>query len=73
MYILDKKFVHPILTRREQEIDEYITQAREKGYTTMLELGSKGINYASTVIMQTAIKVRQQFINYALLVSSFFF
>ncbi|CAO1419593.1 unnamed protein product [Diamesa serratosioi] len=54
--MLYKKFVHPILTRREQEIDEYITQAREKGYTTMLELGSKGINYASTVIMQTAIK-----------------
>lgn len=62
---LDKKFVHPILTRREQEIDEYITQAREKGYTTMLELGSKGINYASTVIMQTAIKVSLNLITIA--------
>lgn len=31
----------------------------------MLELGSKGINYASTVIMQTAIKVSLNLITIA--------
>lgn len=74
---LYRKFVHPMLTRREsvnmiiidceinpnqfdlifQEIDEYLSQAKEKSYSTMLELGSKGVNYATSVIMQTAIKV----------------
>jgi len=53
---LYRKFVHPMLTRREQEIDEYISQAKEKGYTAVLQLGSKGVNYATNVIMQTAIK-----------------
>uniref|UniRef100_A0A336LP94 CSON015501 protein n=1 Tax=Culicoides sonorensis TaxID=179676 RepID=A0A336LP94_CULSO len=56
---LYRKFVHPMLTKREQEIDEYINQAKEKGYTAVLQLGSKGINYATTVVMQTAIKVSQ--------------
>lgn len=72
---LYRKFVHPMLTRREsvspvgfclivilmaifsQEIDDYLSQAKEKSYSTMLELGSKGVNYATSVIMQTAIKV----------------
>lgn len=53
---LYRKFVHPMLTRREQEIDDYINQAKEKGYTAVLQLGSKGVNYATSVIMQTAIK-----------------
>lgn len=41
----------------KQEIDEYINQAKEKGYTAVLQLGTKGFNYATTAIMQTAIKV----------------
>ncbi|XP_043070865.1 uncharacterized protein LOC6559206 isoform X3 [Drosophila grimshawi] len=53
---LYRKFVHPMLTRREQDIDEYLNQARERGYSAVLQLGSKGVNYATNVIMQTAIK-----------------
>lgn len=80
---LYRKFVHPMLTKREnvsnfcvcdlvfrkstilwfllllQEIDEYISQAKEKGYTAVLQLGSRGVNYATNVIMQTAIKVSE--------------
>jgi hypothetical protein len=40
-----------------QEIDEYIAKAKEQGYHTVLHLGTKGVNYATTVLMQTAIKV----------------
>lgn len=40
-----------------QEIDEYIAKAKDQGYHTVLNLGTKGVNYATTVIMQTAIKV----------------
>uniref|UniRef100_A0A1B6DU15 Receptor expression-enhancing protein n=1 Tax=Clastoptera arizonana TaxID=38151 RepID=A0A1B6DU15_9HEMI len=54
--ILYRKFVHPMLSQREQEIDEYISRAKEQGYHTVLHLGSKGVSYATNVIMQTAIK-----------------
>uniref|UniRef100_A0A1Y1L4M4 Receptor expression-enhancing protein n=1 Tax=Photinus pyralis TaxID=7054 RepID=A0A1Y1L4M4_PHOPY len=51
--ILYRKFVHPMLSKREHEIDEYIAKAKEQSYKQMLDLGSKGVN----VLMQTAIKV----------------
>lgn len=54
--ILYRKFVHPMFSRREQEIDDYIAKAKEQGYHTVLHLGTKGVNYATTVLMQTAIK-----------------
>lgn len=53
---LYRKFVHPWLTQREEDIDNCIAQAKEQGYSAVLTLGSKGINYATSVIMQTAIK-----------------
>ncbi|XP_067628204.1 uncharacterized protein ReepA isoform X6 [Eurosta solidaginis] len=56
---LYRKFVHPMLTRREQEIDEYLNQAKERGYSAVLQLGTKGVNYATNVIMQTALKTVQ--------------
>lgn len=49
---LYRKFVHPMLSSREQEIDEYISKAREQSYKQVLDLGSKGVN----VLMQTALK-----------------
>lgn len=54
--ILYRRFVHPALIRREAEIDEAIARATEQGYTAVLHLGTKGVNYATTVLMQTAIK-----------------
>lgn len=56
--ILYRRFVHPALIRREAEIDEALARATEQGYTAVLHLGTKGVNYATTVLMQTAIKVR---------------
>lgn len=53
--ILYRKFVHPILVKREKEIDEYLLRAKEESYKTVLELGTKSVQYASRVIMQTAI------------------
>lgn len=54
--ILYRKFVHPWLARREEDIDQCIAQARQQGYSTVVQLGTKGVNYATTVLMQTAIK-----------------
>ncbi|KAK9738018.1 TB2/DP1, HVA22 family [Popillia japonica] len=50
--ILYRKFVHPMLSSREQEIDDYISKAKEQSYKQVLDLGSKGVN----ALMQTAIK-----------------
>ncbi|KYB29439.1 Receptor expression-enhancing protein 2-like Protein [Tribolium castaneum] len=50
--ILYRKFVHPALSSREQEIDEYISKAKEQSYKQFLDLGSKGV----TALMQTALK-----------------
>jgi hypothetical protein len=60
-----------------QEIDEYIAKAKEQGYHTVLHLGTKGVNYATTVLMQTAIKVSEwgaalsRFISLGVLMSVF--
>nr|CAI5841512.1 unnamed protein product [Callosobruchus analis] len=50
--ILYRKFVHPMLSSKEQEIDEYISKAKEQSYKQVLDLGSKGV----TALMQTALK-----------------
>ncbi|XP_076064792.1 receptor expression enhancing protein A isoform X6 [Oratosquilla oratoria] len=55
--ILYRKFVHPWLTRKEDDIDDYIAKAKQQSYSTVIQLGSKGVNYATNVLMQTAIKV----------------
>ncbi|XP_015182570.1 PREDICTED: uncharacterized protein LOC107069621 isoform X1 [Polistes dominula] len=54
--ILYRRFVHPALTRHEAEIDEAFARATEQGYKAVLHLGTRGVNYATTVLMQTAIK-----------------
>lgn len=60
--ILYKKFIHPKLTRHEQEIDDYINQAKTKGYTAVIQLGTKSFDYASKLIVETAIKVSELFL-----------
>jgi len=68
--ILYRRFVHPALIRREAEIDEALARATEQGYTAVLHLGTKGVNYATTVLMQTAIKVRPYMVQISGSVSS---
>ncbi|GFO44737.1 receptor expression-enhancing protein, partial [Plakobranchus ocellatus] len=48
---LFKKFVHPHLAKREKEIDEMIDQASKQGYTTLVTLGTRGLQ----AVMKTAI------------------
>uniref|UniRef100_A0A224X9Y0 Putative receptor expression-enhancing protein 2 n=1 Tax=Panstrongylus lignarius TaxID=156445 RepID=A0A224X9Y0_9HEMI len=53
---LYRNFVHPALQRRESEIDEMLSHAKEKGYNTVLSIGSKGVTYATNVLLQTAMR-----------------
>lgn len=34
-----------------------LAKAKERGYSTVVSLGSKGVTYATNVILQTAMKV----------------
>lgn len=60
--ILYKKFIHPRLSRHEQEIDEYINHAKEKGYKAVIDVGTKSFDFASKLIVETAIKVSEDFL-----------
>ena len=40
-----------------QDIDEMIAHARNQSYTTLLKLGSRGLSYASQVVVKTALMV----------------
>lgn len=54
--ILYRKFIHPQLAKREKEIDTYLAKASDQGYSALLTLGSRGFNYATNVVLTTAIK-----------------
>lgn len=40
-----------------QEIDEYITQARDRSYETMMRVGKRGLNLAANAAVTAATKV----------------
>jgi len=54
--ILYRRFVHPSLIAREEEIDRMILRLQEQGYNTVTKLAVKAFNYASNMVMQTAIR-----------------
>ncbi|XP_074772559.1 receptor expression-enhancing protein 2 isoform X5 [Athene noctua] len=55
--VLYRKFVHPTLSNKEKEIDEYITQARDKSYETMMRVGKRGLNLAANAAVTAAAKL----------------
>ncbi|XP_068111218.1 receptor expression-enhancing protein 3 [Hyperolius riggenbachi] len=54
--LLYRKFLHPLLSSKEKEIDEYIVQAKERGYKTMVNFGKQGLNLAATAAVTAAVK-----------------
>merc|ERR1711862_296493 len=54
--IIYRRFVHPNLIVREDEIDRMICRLQEQGYNTVTKLTVKGFNYISNMVMQTAIR-----------------
>lgn len=42
-----------------QEIDEYIVQARERSYETMVNFGKQGLSIAATAAVTAAVKASQ--------------
>ncbi|XP_039338559.1 receptor expression-enhancing protein 3 isoform X2 [Mauremys reevesii] len=54
--LMYRKFLHPLLSSKEREIDEYIVQAKERGYETMVNFGRQGLNLAATAAVTAAAK-----------------
>uniref|UniRef100_A0A3P9KR25 Receptor expression-enhancing protein n=1 Tax=Oryzias latipes TaxID=8090 RepID=A0A3P9KR25_ORYLA len=54
--VLYRKFVHPTLSNKEKEIDEYIAQAKDKSYETMMRFGKRGLNLAANAAVTAATK-----------------
>ncbi|KAJ7990751.1 hypothetical protein DPEC_G00290160 [Dallia pectoralis] len=54
--VLYRKFVHPTLSSKEKDIDDYICQAKDKSYDTLVTFGRKGLNVAATAAVLAATK-----------------
>ncbi|TRY57909.1 hypothetical protein DNTS_014423 [Danionella cerebrum] len=54
--VLYRKFVHPTLSSKEKDIDEYLCQAKDKSYDTLVHYGRKGLNVAATAAVMAATK-----------------
>ncbi|XP_065602902.1 receptor expression-enhancing protein 3 isoform X1 [Cyrtonyx montezumae] len=54
--LMYRKILHPLLSSKEREIDEYIVQAKERGYETMVNFGRQGLNLAATAAVTAAVK-----------------
>ncbi|TRY55561.1 hypothetical protein DNTS_023157 [Danionella cerebrum] len=58
--LIYRKALHPLLTSREREIDDYIVQAKERSYETMVNFGKQGLNLAATAAVSAAVKASGQ-------------
>nr|VZH99903.1 unnamed protein product [Spirometra erinaceieuropaei] len=54
--IIYRKVIHPNLSKRETEIDEALMRATETGYSAVMEFGAKGLTYAASTVLTTAMK-----------------
>ncbi|XP_026877439.1 receptor expression-enhancing protein 3 isoform X2 [Electrophorus electricus] len=54
--LIYRKILHPLLTSKEREIDDYIIQAKERSYETMLHFGKQGLSIAATAAVSAAVK-----------------
>jgi len=54
--ILYRRFVHPMLTEKENEIDDVIARAKQEGYRFILRMGSQGLGMFSNLALQLIMK-----------------
>ncbi|CAL8237851.1 unnamed protein product [Boreogadus saida] len=54
--LIYRKLLHPLLSSREREIDDYIVQAKERSYETMVNFGKQGLSIAATAAVTAAVK-----------------
>ena len=57
--IIYRKFVHPNLMKKEDEIDRWMQRMRIQGYDSVTYYGTRAFSYVSNLVMQTAIRVKK--------------
>jgi len=57
---LYRRFVHPQLQKHEEEIDKWIAEISKRGCDTVLNWGAKGLNLATTSIMNNIVHFQNQ-------------
>ncbi|MGH0120102.1 UNVERIFIED_CONTAM: hypothetical protein FKN15_062792 [Acipenser sinensis] len=63
--VLYRKFVHPMLSSKEKEIDDYLSQAKDKSYDALVHFGRKGLNVAATAAVTAAAKEIDDYLSQA--------
>ncbi|XP_033119406.1 uncharacterized protein T19C3.4-like [Anneissia japonica] len=51
-----RKFIHPTLSKKEKDIDDYIAHASDKGYEAFRKVSQNGLQIAANVVMKSAVK-----------------
>lgn len=52
--VLYRKFVHPWLSKHENDIDSYIEQLKESGYVTFMRVSKNSLSFAADTMIKTA-------------------
>uniref|UniRef100_A0A0R3W3U0 Receptor expression-enhancing protein n=1 Tax=Taenia asiatica TaxID=60517 RepID=A0A0R3W3U0_TAEAS len=52
--IIYRKIVHPQLSNKEKEIDQYIERAAESGCSALMNFGAKGLTYVANTAIHTS-------------------
>ncbi|XP_063276201.1 receptor expression-enhancing protein 4 isoform X2 [Prinia subflava] len=52
--LLYRRCVHPMLASKEEDIDEFLAQVRERSCQTMLTFGKRGLSLAAATAIQAA-------------------
>lgn len=51
-----RKFIHPLLVKHEDDIDQYLDKAKNESYTTLMRFGRSSVVYAKEVVATAAIR-----------------
>nr|CDS17738.1 receptor expression enhancing protein 2 [Echinococcus granulosus] len=62
--IIYRKIVHPRLSNKEKDIDQYIERAAESSCSALMHFGAKGLTYVANTAIHTAIKSQDLIINH---------
>jgi len=54
--LLYKKFIHPNLVKREDDIDALLEEAKTKGYATFKQVGGRGVKYVTNLLMEGMVR-----------------
>ncbi|VDO00040.1 unnamed protein product [Rodentolepis nana] len=62
--IIYRKIVHPQLSNKEKDIDQYIERAAESSCSALMHFGAKGLTYVANTAITTAMKSQDLIINH---------